>query len=105
MLFLCASVIGASSRCAHGAGNAETACRIVTQAPAVAAQATEQSILSDQVVDEVDNVVQVFNQLANVAKTTAVAAAAASSSRTPSKPVAPTGAIAGGAAIYRSTCI
>ena len=104
MLFLCASVIGASSRCAHGAGNAETACRIVTQAPAVAAQATEQSILSDQVVDEVDNVVQVFNQLANVAKTTAVAAAA-SSSRTTSKPVAPTGAIAGGAAIYRSTCI
>ena len=73
MLFLCASVIGASSRCAHGAGNAETACRIVTQAIAstiastAAAQAVEQAILSDQVVEEVDDVVQVFNQLAQVA--------------------------------------
>ena len=95
-LILClgASIICARSRSALETDNAVSASRLVTQA-------TEQSILSDQVVDEVDDVVQVFNQLANAAKATIVVAAA---SRTTTKPVTPTGAIAGrAAAIYRST--
>ena len=66
-------------------------------------QVVEQAVLSDQIVEEVDDVVQVFNQLANVAKATVVVAAAAAS-RTTTKPVTPTGTVAGGAVtIYKST--
>ena len=95
-LILClgASIICARSRSALETDNAVSASRLVTQV-------AEKAVLSDQIVEEVDDVVQVFNQLANVAKATVVVSAA---SRTTTKPVTPTGAIAGrAAAIYRST--
>ena len=65
-----------------------------TQAVEQATQAVEQAILSDQVVEEVDDVVQVFNQLAQVA-TVVVAAPASSSRRTTVSPITPAGATPG----------